>query len=44
MGRIFWAVLVFAAVATVAFSPSGEPARPEPGAQAVVRAVFEGEQ
>ncbi|MGB3733131.1 hypothetical protein [Microbacterium sp.] len=40
MMRALWVGLVLAVVATIAFAPSGEPARPEPGARRIIAAVF----
>lgn len=40
MKHALWVALVILAAATIAFAPSGEPARPEPGAHRTIAAVF----
>ncbi len=44
MRRIIFYSLVVLAVFTLVCAPSLPPARPEPGAAAIVGAVFEGER
>lgn len=41
--RAAWVGLILLAVVTVAFAPNIPPARPEPGAEKIIRAVFEGQ-